>query len=119
MKVVARTSSKDVPMWFDNEKILPVLAFFLMPSSGPKFLLWSKKQLTVALFPIADFEVVDPTLPAQWIAKTAPNGHIEFSPKDWQADGFWGGYHEGDPEAAQIFHRCYEALVSEKMAVQL
>jgi hypothetical protein len=113
--VAVKTDAKSVPVWFEKGEKLPVLAIMLMLSGGPKFLLWSNKQLSVGLFPIAEFDVVDPTLPGHWVAKTGPNGHIEFSPAEWQPEGFWERYHEEDPEAVKIFQKCRDALIAETL----
>ena len=113
MIVVARSDAQNIPVWFNDGERLPVLAIMLMPSGGPKFLLWSKKQLSIGLFPVIEFDVVDPTLPTQWVAKTGLNGQVELSPREWQIDGFWERYHDEDPEALKIFQQCWEALVGE------
>lgn len=110
MIVKALKTASRVPVWFDDGEHLPVLAMVAASPDGAKFLLWSKKQASVGLFPVADFEIVDPILPAQWVAKTSLNGQIEFSPKEWQADGFWERYHDEEPNALGVFQKWFEAL---------
>lgn len=116
MIVIPRSDAESVPVWFDCEERLPVLAVMLMPTGGPKLLLWSKKQATAALFSATEFVVSDATLPTQWIARIEPNGHVELSPREWQTNGFWERYHNEDPAALKIFERCREALMEQQNA---
>ena len=115
MIVVVRNDVPNVPVWFDAGEKLPVLSIMIMPSGGPKYLLWSTKQSSVGLFPTVEFDVLDPALPQLWIAKTGLSGQVELSPREWQVDGFWERYHDEDPEALRLFRGCYEILVGESI----
>jgi hypothetical protein len=110
MIVAPRNDASCVPVWFDSGEIIAVLAITVMTSGGPKFLLWSNKQQSTGLFPVGEFEVVDPRIPNQWVCKTTPAAHIELSPEEWQSDGFWERYHDEEPQAVEVFHRWRKIL---------
>lgn len=97
-------------MCVKSEEDLPVLAIMFMPSGGLKLLLWSHNQGSTGLFPVSDFEVLDATLPRQWVACIGQNGYLQFSPEEWQAENFWELYQDEDPQAVETFHRCMEAI---------
>ena len=103
-------AAANLPVWFAAGERITVLAMMFTPSGGLKFLAWSKKQTSVGMFPVAEFDIIDRSVPSGWVAKTGPNGQFELSPKDWQTTGFWERYHEDDPAAVQTFERWSEAL---------
>jgi hypothetical protein len=110
MKVVARDGVKSLEDWLEPGQYLSVLAISSTPSTGSRFLLWSKKQSGPALFPASDFEVLDQSLPPAWVAQVDLNGYVEFAPKEWLCEGFWERYYDDDPEAEQVFKNGVAAI---------
>ena len=115
MKVTLSPSAKSGYGWFDPSEVLIVLAANSVPSGGSRFLLWSEKQSTAALFPVSDFEIMDNRLPSAWVAKVDLNGYLELAPPEWLSADFWERFHNGDPEAEATFKKEVAAIKCEAM----
>lgn len=113
MKVSAKSSASSVVGWLEEGKVLTVLAVSVTPFEGVKFLLWSSLQESVALFPGADFDVVDKCLSQRWVFSLDPQGFVYLAPDAWQVDGFWERYHDGEPAAEQVFMKEMAFILSE------
>ena len=113
MKVDIKGSASSVVGWLDGGETMPVLAVSAEPVQGVKFLLWSSLQESVALFPGADFDVVDKCLSQRWVFSLDSNGFLYLAPNAWQVDGFWERYHDGEPVAEQVFMEEMALILSE------
>ena len=113
MKVIAKPSAPSAAGWLDEDESLTVLAVSAAPLEGVKYLLWSAKQETVALFPVVDFEVMDRQLSPRWIFSSGFQGGFYLGPEAWQVDGFWERYHDGDSIAEQVFEEEKSLIFSE------
>ncbi len=96
--------------WFRPTDILMVLAIRSTPTTGSQYLLWSQQQSTAALFSAAEFDVVDDSVPPQWVVGVDLNGYVELAPRAWLSRGFWERYHDGDANAVLDFEREVGAL---------
>jgi len=110
VKVLAKRGAKSAIGWLEPDATHLVLAVSSVPSKGSRYLLWSEKQQSVALFPAYDFEIVDPNMSPVWVASVDLNGYLELSPQEWLTDGFWERFHEGDPKAVTILRKGIEAI---------
>ena len=111
MVVLTSEGAARQAVWLESGQPLIVLAV-VSQSGGSKFLLWSNRQSTAALFAASDFTVVDGKIPTQWQASINLGGHVELSPKEWKADGFWEKFHEEDPEAERTFRVLADAIAA-------
>lgn len=50
------------------------------------------------------FEIVEPSRPAQWVARREDGAEYAYAP-ELAAPGFFEDYHERKPEAQRAFHR--------------
>lgn len=105
MKVMAKPFASSIAGWLDEGECLTVLALSAAPSEGVKFLLWSTKQESVALFPGKDFDVVDGRLSRRWVFNLDARGFVHLAPDVWQVGEFWEKYHDGDSTAEQVFEQ--------------
>lgn len=110
MIVIAKPQAESIDRWLKVGGRLTVLSIVSTPNGGSKFLLWSESQLAAALFPASDFNIADTTMPTLWSPKIDLNGYVELSPLEWQSDGFWEQFHDGDPNALRTFERAREAM---------
>lgn len=67
MKVVPKEQAKSIENWLSPKEAVTVLAVYSSSTTGSRFLLWSKKQSAVALFPAMDFELIDDSLPRTYL----------------------------------------------------
>jgi hypothetical protein len=104
MKVV-RKQNASCEKWFMADEITTVLMLSVSGSGGSQLLLWSQKQLSVGLFSVNDFEIVDSSLPKAWTASIDLNGNIALAPSEWVIDGFWEKYHDEDTTALETFRK--------------
>jgi hypothetical protein len=112
MKVVAKVGSKQIEGWLEPTECYSVLSINNY-STGTKFLIWSKKQLTAACYPASDFEIIDATLSSLWVAQIDLNGYVELTPKEWLDEGFWERFNDSDPDAEQIFFKIMALIDAE------
>lgn len=112
MKVVPKPNAKGPGGWLEPNESLTVLAISAVATEGAKYLIWSRKQNSAALFSGFDFEIVDASLSPRWVAGLDANGFIYLAPRDWQTIGFWERYYDGEAGAAQIFEREMKAILS-------
>lgn len=105
MKVIAKPSAPSIVGWLEEGECLIVLAVSVVQHEGIKFLLWSDKQHSAALFPGEDFDVVDGCLSRRWIFNFNSQGFLYLAPDLWQAEEFWEKYHDGDLAAEQAFEK--------------
>lgn len=103
MKVVAKPGAKSIIGWLDSEKVLTVLAISSNRTEGSEFLIWSEPNDSAALFPASDFMIKDGSLPPIWVATIDANGFVFLAPREWQVDGFWERYHDGEASAESAF----------------
>lgn len=105
MKVIAKPFAPSIVGWLEKGEWLTVLALSAAPNDGVKFLLWSAKQESVALFPGTDFDVVDGRLSRRWVFNLDSQGFVYLAPNVWQVEEFWSKYHDGDLAAEQVFEQ--------------
>ena len=105
MRVIAKVSAPSIVGWLEKGKCLTVLALSVAPHEEVKFLLWSDKQESVALFPGIDFDVVDGRLSQRWVFNLDSQGFVNLAPKLWLLDNFWEKYHDGDLWAERVFEQ--------------
>lgn len=103
MKVIAKPFAPSIAGWLEEGECLTVLAVSVAPHEEVKFLLWSDKQQSVALFSGIDFDVVDGCLSRRWVFNLDSRGFVYLAPDLWQLDEFWEKYHDGDLVAEQMF----------------
>ncbi|WP_417663504.1 hypothetical protein [Pseudomonas sp.] len=113
MKVTAKRSAASVVGWLDGGEVLTVLAVSVARFEGVNFLLWSSLQESVALFPGADFDVIDKRMSQRWVFSLDSQGFVYLAPDAWQVDGFWERYHDGEPVAEQVFMKEMALILSE------
>ena len=58
---------------------------------------------SVALWDAEMFEVVDGTIPPNWVASVGPSGDLSLAPRRWLAGGFWEAFFDHDPDAISSF----------------
>jgi hypothetical protein len=62
----------------------------------------SEKDGVPALFDADDFEIVDDTVPCNWVT-TETNGRTTWAPAAWLEPGFWEKAFDDEPEAVAIY----------------
>lgn len=97
--------------WFSEDEMIDVLAI-RNDSKRNLLLLWSKLQNAVALFPSADFLIIDNRLSPLWRTALDQNGNIEIAMEKWLIDGFWERYHEEEKDAVKTFQTGMREIVS-------
>jgi len=113
MKVMPKSDAKCVVHgWFKSGQIVTVLAVCNY-KSGSKYLIWSDLQSGDALFPVSEFEIVDPTLSRRWVAEINLNGFIDLTPSAWMEKGFWDRHNDGESNADRVFMEEMAALMNE------
>jgi hypothetical protein len=112
MKVLPKSASCSITGWLSPEDALTVLAINNSQTAGSKFLLWSRQQECVALFPAVDFEIIDGRLSKSWIASVDLNGYIYLAPPEWHGD-FWDRYNDDEPAATKAFYQVMNKIESE------
>ncbi|GGY08498.1 hypothetical protein GCM10007160_39800 [Litchfieldella qijiaojingensis] len=113
MKVVAKSNAESVAGWLETGKVFTVLAVSSVETEGSRFLIWSEKQESLALFPASDFEIKDAKLSRRWVASLDSNDFICLAPEKWQVDGFWEKYYDGDTVAEKIVEEEIRQMHSE------
>lgn len=102
--VIAKPSASSVVGWLNEGDHLTLLAMSVVPVEGIKYLIWSVKQDAVALFPGADFDVVDKNQSSRWVfSNDLQGGGFDLGPEAWQVNGLWERCYEGDAVAEQVF----------------
>jgi hypothetical protein len=97
--------------WFSENEELVVLGIRNF-AQHTQLLLWSKLQSAVALFPSAEFQIVDGRLSTLWHAAIDKNGNVEIAIKEWLVDGFWERYHDDESQAVETFQKGMYAIIS-------
>ncbi|HEU5047679.1 MAG TPA: hypothetical protein VFT64_07540 [Rickettsiales bacterium] len=67
-----------------------------------------------AIYSLEQVELVDGSIPSNWIIQMYPPGTISLAPKPWLEPGFWERYFDYDPKAIKI----YEEEI-QKMGIEL
>jgi ribosomal protein S27AE len=93
---------QDESSWLTLGKLYDVLVV-MRDKNGWRLRLLGDEPNTTVLFPLDQFEVVNPTLARSWIAVWEENGLFELTPAPWTQLGFWDSYYNGETNAIQIF----------------
>jgi len=56
-----------------------------------------------AVFSLQQFEIVDGSLPANWVMSISPKGGFTLGPEAWSKAGFWERFFDGDSDAGIAF----------------
>jgi hypothetical protein len=97
--------------WFSEDEVVDVLAI-RNDAQRNLLLLWSKLQNAVALFPSADFHIIDNRLCPLWRVALDQNGNVEIAIEKWLIDGFWERYHEDEKDAVNTFQTGMRFIIS-------
>lgn len=91
--------------WCTIGKIYDVL-MILIEGGQAQLRLISDEREVPALFPLTDFEIVDGSLPANWIiAATTAGGGVALTPERWADVGFWEAFFNREPDALATFEQ--------------
>lgn len=60
-----------------------------------------------ALYRLADLDIVNGDIPADWCVVNRKNGAIEILPKEWAYSDFWLHFFDGDADAELAFKRYF------------
>ncbi len=96
--------------WYSVGKVYDVLELSVSDKSGVSIRLESDEIGTPALFPLSDFEIVDGTLPRNWII-VARSGFMRLTPAAWAELDFMYRFFNDDPDAMSIFRRERDIIV--------
>ena len=113
MKVIVLASAKSAIGWLRPSETLTVLAISNAPTAGTQYLIWSDQQHTAALFPASDFKIVDARLSRRWVASFDASGFVFLAPGEWQSNGFWERFHDGEESAERIFKEEMATILGE------
>jgi hypothetical protein len=80
-----------------------VLAIYVDPRLGCLLRMVGDDKQTPAIFPGDLFEIIDPTIPRNWIAARDKNSVYRLSPKSWLEEGYWERFFNKDPDAVATF----------------
>jgi hypothetical protein len=103
LKDVAPTDVRSSPgSWLRQGRDYVVLAIECSGRQQSEYRLAAEIENTPALFDTRLFEIVDGSLPWNWVATVNGDG-LEFQPATWAVAGFWERFFDGDVEAKRSY----------------
>lgn len=103
----------DEDPWLTMGKEYIVLSVFIATGEPVEYRLISDESKTPALFAANQFDVIDGSLPFNWIANTVPGSYLELAPSLWTRKGFWEDYFDGVSIARGHFDCETEKILNE------
>lgn len=91
--------------WLTVGRVYVVLSLYL-GSDGNSVQIMGDQGPGPGVYRLDQFELVECSIPATWVAGKMPRGHgLSFEPAAWAQVGFWERYFDGDPEARAVFQQ--------------
>jgi len=104
--------ARETSPWLTLAKDYHVLSLIFDANGTWLVRLWTDAE-TIGLFPLRQFEILDPKVPASWIATWNRHGVFELTSPSWAQEGFWDRFYEHDADAVQTVHREMVKIVAE------
>ncbi len=103
MKVMWHNGKAVSDGWLKGGVEYAVLFIQTFIDGRQQYLLWSDLQSCAALFPVAEFTIIDSKIPPNWVVSIDLNRCLVIGPKSWIEGDFWDRYNDGDPDAEEAF----------------
>jgi hypothetical protein len=100
--------------WLTVGRVYVVLSLYVA-SDGNSVQIMGDQGPGPGIYRLDQFELVDGSIPAIWVASKMPRGNgLSLEPAAWAPVGFWDKYFDGDPEARAVFQQVLAKLTSDE-----
>ena len=101
MIVTPKSDAKAVTDGWLNAGATYVVLF--IQTCRQNLLIWSDNENTAVLFPLSEFDVIDTSIPPNWVVSVDLTGSLVLGPERWMEDDFWDRYNEEEAAAIELF----------------